>query len=85
MPNYDFKCDECGEVVEERMPFVKAEEGIECECGGHMKRLFSPCTNIQCKWNPPYKPGLDAKKDRKIAFNKQVEKKKLPNNFYDLD
>jgi len=84
MPIYDFKCKECNLIKEETMSFKESEEGIVCECGGHMVRQFTPNGNIQCKWNPPYKPGHNAKEDRRRAFNSQVEKKKLPDNYADL-
>ena len=84
MPTYDFKCEECGVVKEETMSFKESEKGITCECGGKMIRQFTPNGNIHCSWNPPYKPGTNAKEDRRRAFNSQVEKKKLPDNFADL-
>ena len=84
MPTYDFKCKECELIKEATMSFDKSEEGIVCDCGGIMTRQFTPCGNIICRWNPPYKPGHNAKEDRKRAFNSQVEKKKLPDNYADL-
>lgn len=84
MPTYDFKCEECGLTKEATMSFVESEEGIQCECNGNMVRQFTPCANLRCGWNPPYKPGTNAKEDRKRAFNSQVEKKKLPDNYADL-
>ena len=85
MPRYDFKCKKCGLVVEERMSFDDSEAGIQCKkCEGNMERQFTPCSNMICRWNPPYKPGHDAKEDRRRAFNSQVEKKKLPDNYADL-
>ena len=84
IPRYDFKCKECGTIKEANIHFEESKKGIECECGGNMTRQFSPNLNIQCKWNVPYKPGHNAKEDRKRAFNNQVEKKKLPDNYADL-
>lgn len=84
MPNYDFRCNRCGKIVERNMPFVEAEKGFACECSGTMERQFSPCGNLKCSWNIPYCPGCNAKEDRKRAFNSQVEKGKLPDNFADL-
>ena len=85
MPNYNFKCEKCGDTVEANMPFVRAERGFPCiKCDGIMKRMFTPCANLHCGWNVPYKPGHNAKEDRKRAFNSQVEKGKLPDNYADL-
>lgn len=77
MPTYDFKCEECGLVKEATMSFKESEAGIQCECEGNMTRQFTPCGNLQCKWNPPYSPGINAREDRKRAVINQIEQKKL--------
>lgn len=86
MPNFNFKCNKCGDTVESvNMPFARAERGFDCvKCKGKMERQFTPCKNLKCGWVTPYKPGVNAKEDRKRAFRSQVEKKKLPDNFADL-
>ena len=78
MPTYDFKCEECELIKEATMPFKESEEGITCDCGGTMIRQFTPCDAIICTWNIPYKPGTNAKKDRKRAFKGLEEQGKLP-------
>jgi len=79
MPTYDFKCKECNLVKEETMSFKESEEGIQCECGGHMVRQFIPNGNIHCSWNPPYKPGTDnPARDQRRAFRMLEEQGKLP-------
>ena len=78
MPTYDFKCEECNLVRETTMSFKESEKGITCDCGGIMRRQFTPNKAIICKWNTPYKPGLDAKKDRYRAFKGLEEQGKLP-------
>ena len=76
MPTYDFKCKICGKITEERMSFKDSEEGIRCKrCDSNMERQFTPNLSIICKWDVPYKPGHNAKEDRKRAFNSQVEKR----------
>jgi len=91
MPNYDFKCEDCGTVIEECISFKESEKGLVCECGGTMIRTFVPCLNLQCKWRVPYKAGLNAREDRKRAYMGLEDKKKLPksvtpenSNFADL-
>jgi len=83
MPLYDFKCKECGKIKEARIHFEESKKGIECECGGNMVRQFSKSVAIH-NFERPYKPGHNATEDRKRAFNNQVEKKKLPDNYADL-
>lgn len=80
MPTYDFKCKECGLVKEATMSFKESEKGIKCDCDGNMVRQFTPTANLQCSWNPPYKPGTDAREDRKRAVVSQINKKKLDKN-----
>lgn len=91
MPTYDFKCKKCNLVKEKTMSFEASERGIVCECGGTMERQFIPNGSIICKWDTPYKPGMNAKEDRKRAFISQEEKGLLPKginehnaNFADL-
>ena len=91
MPTYDFKCKECNLVKEETMSFEESEKGITCECGGLMERQFTPTTHLTVKWNTPYKPGTNAREDRKRAMIGLEEQKKLPKginaknaNFADL-
>ena len=48
-----------------------------------MVRQFSKSVAIH-NFERPYKPGHNATEDRKRAFNNQVEKKKLPDNYADL-
>ena len=95
MPRYDFKCDKCEIVEEKNMPFLESEKGYPCPnlvCSGTMIRQFTPCANLRCGWNPPpYRPGMDAREDRKRAFISQEEKGLLPKgineknaNFADL-
>ena len=91
MPTYDFKCNECSLVTEKTMSFKESEKGFACECGGTMIRTFTPCRNLQCKWKVPYKPGHNAREDRKRAYMGLEDKKKLPksvtpenSNFADL-
>jgi len=91
MPTYDFRCELCGLVKEATMSFKDSEEGIQCECDGTMVRQFTPCVNLQCAWKVPYKPGHNAREDRKRAFLGLADKKKLPksvtpenSNFSDL-
>ncbi len=90
MPNYEFKCEECNLVKEECVSFKESEKGLACECGGKMVRLFIPCKNIH-GFNEPYKPGHNAREDRKRAYVSLEERKKLPksvtaknSNFADL-
>lgn len=76
MPVYDFKCEKCGNIIERSMSFKESEEGIKCPlCKDIMERQFSPCGAVICSWNVPYKPGLDAKKDRQESL-KSLEKRK---------
>ncbi len=91
MPNYDFKCKDCGTVKEKCVSFKESEKGFACECGGTMVRQFTPCANLRCAWKVPYKPGTNAREDRKRAYIGLEEKKKLPksitaknSNFADL-
>ena len=76
MPNYEFRCEKCGNAIERRMSFEESEKGIKCPlCKDIMERQFTPNASIICKWNVPYKPGLDAKKDR-LESLKSLEKRK---------
>ncbi len=92
MPNYDFKCKMCGKIIEKNMLFAEAEKGIKCpKCDDTMERQFTPCGNLKCGWNVPYKPGHNAQEDRKRAFISQERQGKLPKdinehnaNFADL-
>ena len=42
MPNYDYRCDECGNVVEgfQKMSDPKLEVCPEDDCNGQVKRLL---------------------------------------------
>lgn len=80
MPNYDFKCEECGLIRTECMSFKDSEAGLACECRGNMVRQFTPCKNIH-GFKPPYKPGHDAREDRKRAFIAQERQGKLPKDI----
>lgn len=44
MPTYDYQCKECDEIVEYSMTVEEKDEfEPQCpECGGEMKRVFSP-------------------------------------------
>ena len=81
MPTYNFRCELCGLVKEATMSFKDSEAGIQCDCDGIMKRQFTPCNGLICRWNIPYSPGLNAKEDRKRAFMGLEEQGKLPKNI----
>jgi len=41
MPDYDYHCEECGDVVERYFVMGKARDTIPCQqCGGKMARVF---------------------------------------------
>jgi putative FmdB family regulatory protein len=41
MPKYDFKCNECGSVVEHTLAYGE-NYGVVCnQCGGTMQKIFS--------------------------------------------
>lgn len=75
MPNYDFKCNLCGKIVERNMSFDKAEEGFDCPaCNGFMERQFS-IGNIIGINHFMQKPGMDSQQSRERAM-KSLEKRK---------
>lgn len=42
MPLYDFKCDDCDQVVEVFRPMAEATDPLECKnCGKSMRRLYN--------------------------------------------
>jgi hypothetical protein len=75
MPRYDFRCLNCGMIHEKNVP-SDVKEGT-CLCGGPQERLFPITRTLVCVWNPPYKPGLDANRDRFEAFKSLEERHKL--------
>ncbi len=42
MPLYDYRCADCGHVVEVRHGFDEAYEGRCPQCGAALKRVFNP-------------------------------------------
>lgn len=42
MPTYDFRCKDCGAVLEDFFPIAERPPSIECpKCGGEAERSFS--------------------------------------------
>jgi len=51
MAIFDFKCEKCGKVVEIRMSTTQFNETVCDDCGGIMKKQFSPQgTVFQVRW-----------------------------------
>lgn len=42
MPLYDYQCRSCGKVAEVRHGFNETHEAPCADCGGEMRRVFSP-------------------------------------------
>ena len=41
MPDYDYLCDDCGELVERYFAMGRAKDHIPCRvCGGQMQRVY---------------------------------------------
>ncbi|GAG72709.1 unnamed protein product, partial [marine sediment metagenome] len=75
MPNYDFKCSLCGNIIERNMSFDEAEEGFDCPaCNGFMERQFST-GNIIGVNRFIEKPGMNAAQSRRRA-TESLEKRK---------
>ena len=51
MPKFDFKCDDCGKVVEILQMTTQFDEMVCDKCKGRMKKQFSPQgTVFQVRW-----------------------------------
>jgi putative FmdB family regulatory protein len=44
MPLYDFKCGDCGAVIEAQVPIHARNATLVCHCGGRAERVFSVCS-----------------------------------------
>lgn len=56
MPNYDFKCDTCGSIVEKYFGFTE-EQVLHCDtCNTEMKKVIQS-TPIQFKTDGFYSTG----------------------------
>lgn len=81
MPNYDFRCPKCGQVIEKRISFEESEKGVSCpdsHCDGLMVRKFPNRISIAGCNRFMRKKGIDAKQDRYYANKSLEEKGKLP-------
>jgi putative FmdB family regulatory protein len=48
MPNYEFECDSCGNLVEVYRPMKLAGKPQDCDhCGVEMRRIFTTQTNVK--------------------------------------
>ncbi len=57
MPAYDFKCDTCKRVIEERHSIHQIPASVECVCGGTATKMLSigSAVNTQpCSSKYPY-------------------------------
>lgn len=48
MPLYEFKCPECGKIIDRLLPIDTKQRIIKCKCGKMAKRIISS-TNFQLK------------------------------------
>jgi len=55
MPLYDCQCERCEKVDERQISLSDLGQVIDCECGGHMKRLITG-TRFQLPFNDPAYP-----------------------------
>jgi len=73
MPKFEFKCNKCGNIVEDYMFYEEAKRGFPCECGGYYVKQFSKANIIGA--NPYiYKPGLDPAVERMRAQRSMEER-----------
>ena len=43
MPTYEYRCPECGRTCEVRVKLIEIDRyEAHCECGGDLKRVFTP-------------------------------------------
>lgn len=60
MPMFDFKCGDCGEVIEKIVS--SATPAIECpKCGGKAEKQLSAPGDFTCKGQGFYKAGANFK------------------------
>lgn len=55
MPNYDYRCNNCGELAEEKRHIDDRDMPKECICGGEMFRTVISSMGIQFKGTGFYK------------------------------
>lgn len=58
MPQFRFKCDECGRESMELL-LVRQEIRADCECGQPMRRLWDAPAKHRLDFIPGYDLGLD--------------------------
>lgn len=73
MPIFDYKCDECGEVIEKLTSQIM--QSTICTCGGIMWKQFS-IPNVYLDGTDPSFPGAYAKWGRSRVKQAEQHKKK---------